>query len=145
MGQDVRGGFASATRYAEVQQFYAYQMGLLDDGAVDGWAATFTPDAVFADNTEPEPLRGRAQIRATVRTRVDQLAAQKRQFRHWFGMITARVRPDGGLDTRLYALAMSTRTGGALEIHGHVVCRDHLVPADGGWLVRHRRVEVDGV
>jgi 3-phenylpropionate/cinnamic acid dioxygenase small subunit len=134
-----------AQLYSEVQQFYAYQMGLLDDGAVDPWVATFTTDAVFEDNTSPEPLRGRDAIFASVRARVDQLQAEGRQFRHWFGMIDVNQLPDGELETRVYALAMSTPSGGKLSVHGHVVCRDHLIPAGGGWSVRHRRVAVDSV
>src|SRR5690606_18154056 len=126
-------------RYAEVQHFYAYQMGLLDDGDVAAWAATFTDDAVFEDATS-EPLLGRVAIQTSVQARVDQLKAEGRQFRHWFGMVNVTERPDGGLDTSLYALAMSTPAGGALTVHGHVVCRDHLVPQAGGWLVRRRHV-----
>lgn len=131
--------------YAQIQQFYALHMGLLDDGAVDAWASFFTPDAVFEDNTTPEPLRGREAIRATVRTRVEHLRAERRQFRHWFGMVDVAVQPDGELHTRMYALAMSTVVGGPLRIHGHVVCRDRLIPRGGSWTVHNRRVEVDGV
>jgi 3-phenylpropionate/cinnamic acid dioxygenase small subunit len=134
-----------AQLYADIQQFYAYQMGLLDDGAVDAWTATFADDAAFEDNTSPEPLLGRDAIHTSVRGRVDQLEAERRQFRHWFGMLEVNPRPDGTLDTRVYALAMSTQAGASLRIHGHVVCRDHLVPHGAAWRVQRRQVEVDGV
>ena len=48
---------------AEVQQFYARQMHLLDSGEADAWAETFTEDGVFAANAHPEPARGRETIR----------------------------------------------------------------------------------
>jgi len=136
---------ASAELYAAVQQFYARQMGALDDGAVDAWADTFTADALFEDAGVTESLRGREAIRDSVRARVAGIQAEHRTFRHWFGMIDVRPGADGSVRTRLYALAMSTPTGGTLTVHGNVVCADHLVPAGGGWLVRRRSVRADGV
>lgn len=54
----------TAGLYTEIQQFYAQQMHLLDDGRVEEWAHTFTTDGVFAANAQPVPAVGREAITA---------------------------------------------------------------------------------
>nr|WP_042193120.1 nuclear transport factor 2 family protein [Kibdelosporangium sp. MJ126-NF4]CEL20577.1 hypothetical protein [Kibdelosporangium sp. MJ126-NF4]CTQ89488.1 hypothetical protein [Kibdelosporangium sp. MJ126-NF4] len=139
------GAFAPAELYAQVQQFYSRQMGLLDDGIVDAWTDTFTDDAVFEDTAVPEPLYGKEAIRTSVTARVEQIKAERLEFRHWFGMLNVETQPDGSVRTRYYALAISTPRGGKINVRGNVVGRDHLVPDGSGWLVRHRFVRLDGV
>ncbi|WP_159768386.1 nuclear transport factor 2 family protein [Streptomyces sp. HM190] len=137
--------FAPADLYAEIQQFYARQMGLLDDGRPDDWADTFTTDAVFAEASRlAEPLRGRETIRASSRARQERLDADKIDFRHWLGMLDVRPQEDGSVRTRAYALAMRTPRGGQLEIFASVVCHDHLVRVNGAWQVRQRDLTHDG-
>jgi hypothetical protein len=136
--------FVPADVYIGLQQFYAYQMGLLDDGDVSGWAATFTRDAVFEDSSTEQPLRGRAAIEEPVRLRVAQLAAERRQFRHWFAMIDVLGQDAGRLYTRFYALAISTGAGGPTVVHGHLVCRDELISEGSRHLVARRSVAPDG-
>ncbi|MFD2622724.1 nuclear transport factor 2 family protein [Streptomyces chumphonensis] len=136
----------SAQVYADVQQFYARQMNLIEgsDADPDAWAETFTEDAVFEASSQERPETGRAAIRASVRAGVAHIAAQGLDFRHWFGMLDVRPQSDGSLRTRYYALAMATPAGGALGVRGSSLCHDHLVPAGGGWRVRHRSVRADG-
>ena len=129
--------------YVRVQQFYARQMALLDDGLVEEWAATFCLDAVFAETRMPDPLRGRAAIRDAVRSGVDGLAAAGVDFRHRFGMLDVIPAPDG-VRTRFCTLALATPPGGPTEIRGNVVGRDHLEPAGDSWLVRQRQLRYDG-
>ncbi|WP_073948913.1 nuclear transport factor 2 family protein [Streptomyces kebangsaanensis] len=138
------GGFVTAELYTQMQQFYAWQMGLIDDRKAEEWAATFAEDAVFEEASRMEPLRGRAAIAASCRQRADRLEAEQTDFRHWLGMLDVHLQPDGTLRTRTYALAMRTRLGGPLEIFASVVCRDHLVPEGKGWLVQHRSLQHDG-
>ncbi|WP_309054011.1 SDR family NAD(P)-dependent oxidoreductase [Streptomyces sp.] len=125
-------------------QFYAWQMGLIDDRKAEEWADTFTEDAVFEEASRMDPLRGRAAIAASCRKRADRLEAERTDFRHWLGMLDVHAQPDGSLRTRTYALAMRTRLDGPLEIFPSVVCRDHLVPRNNGWLVSHRVLQHDG-
>ena len=137
--------FVTAEVYAQVQQFYARQMGLLDDGRPDDWSDTFTEDAVFQEASRlDEPLRGRDAIRASSRARQKRLDDDKIDFRHWLGMID--VTPDGedSLRIRAYALAMRTAHGGELDIFASVVCHDHLVRVAGAWQVCHRDLHHDG-
>ncbi|MEE1929388.1 nuclear transport factor 2 family protein [Streptomyces sp. TRM 70351] len=139
-------GYVTAELYTQVQQFYARQMGLLDDGDPDAWTTTFTEDAVFAEASRlNEPLRGRDAIRASSRARQQRLDAEGIDFRHWLGMLDVRPQPDGSLRTRAYALAMRTPRGGTLDIFASVVCHDHLVRGDDGlWRVAHRDLTHDG-
>ncbi|CAD5988796.1 nuclear transport factor 2 family protein [Streptomyces cyaneofuscatus] len=134
-----------AELYSRIQQFYARQMGLLDDGRADDWADTFTEDAVFQEASRlNEPLRGRDAIRESSRARKKRLEADKLDFRHWLGMLTVTPREDGSLQTRAYALAMRVPAGGELDIFASVVCHDQLVLTDGTWQVRHRDLHHDG-
>ncbi|PSL52684.1 SnoaL-like protein [Saccharothrix carnea] len=133
-----------AELYADVQQFYAWQMGLLDDGKPDEWADTFTVDAVFGEPGKAGGFSGREAIRASVRERAERLAAEGVVIRHWFSMLVVRPQPDGTLRTRNYALTLATPRGGALTVRGHAVCHDHLVPDGDRLLVAHRLILPDG-
>lgn len=139
--QDVT--FVSAELYAQVQQFYTFQMNLIDERDAERWADTFTEDAVFQEASRMDPLHGRGAIRTSARANADRFLQSGVQLRHWLGMLQVRQEPDGSLRTRCYALAMRTPTGGELDVFVSVVCRDHLVPADGGWLVAHRDLTHD--
>ena len=137
--------FVSAELYARIQQFYARQMGLIDDGRPADWAETFTEDATFQEASRLDaPLKGRTAIRESSTARQARLDANKIDFRHWLAMLDVRPQPDGSLRTRAYALAMRTPRGGALDIFASVVCHDHLVPAGDGWQVRERDLYHDG-
>ncbi|MFD0346153.1 nuclear transport factor 2 family protein [Kitasatospora aburaviensis] len=47
---------------ADIEQFYARHMQLLDGGRAEEWAATFTEDGTFRLPGRPEPSRGRAEL-----------------------------------------------------------------------------------
>lgn len=138
------GTVVSAELYANVQQFYAWQMGLLDDGAVDEWADTFTEDAMFGEPGQAGSFLGREAIRTSVVARAEKLAAEGLVMRHWFNMLAIDPQSDGGLRTRNYALTLSTPLGGSLTVRGHAVCFDHLVPHGDRWLVANRVILPDG-
>ncbi|MFI8811197.1 MULTISPECIES: nuclear transport factor 2 family protein [unclassified Streptomyces] len=138
-------GYVSAEVYAQVQQFYARQMGFIDDGKPDEWAGTFTEDAVFEEAGRlDEPVRGREAIRLSSRARQERLDRDQIDFRHWLSMLDVTPQDDGSLHARTYALAMRTPRGGPLDVFASVLCRDHLVVVDGDWQVRHRNLRHDG-
>ncbi|GGX44714.1 SRPBCC family protein [Streptomyces fructofermentans] len=128
--------------YASLQQFYARQMRLLDEGEGDAWAATFAEDGVFDQSTFTEPLRGRTTIAAAVRERPDAPPGTVR--RHWLGLPAAWRFPDGSVRTAYDALVVATATGAAPVIRLSTSCRDVLVQDGDGWLVSHRYVGHDG-
>ncbi|MGK5550292.1 nuclear transport factor 2 family protein [Actinomadura kijaniata] len=132
----------TAELYAEVQQFYARHLQLLDSGRADEWADTFTADAVFDVPTLPEPVRGREGLRGMVRAMADRLARAGEIHRHWHSMPDVRTGPDGVVRVRSYALVfVSTAQGSAL--HRVCVCEDVLVREAGDLKVRSRRVDRD--
>ncbi|MFE6848431.1 nuclear transport factor 2 family protein [Streptomyces sp. NPDC057686] len=129
--------------YAEVQQFYAHQMQLLDLGESQLWAETFTEDAVFDVPTLPQPVRGRAGLVAATSRSAAQLAEAGQRHRHFMGMFDVCERPDGAVDVRSYAIVYASQIGGESRVHRVCVCEDVLVRAEGALRVATRRVTRD--
>ncbi|GAA2259175.1 hypothetical protein GCM10010232_57270 [Streptomyces amakusaensis] len=134
---------AFAVLYAEVQQFYAQQMQLLDQGACDEWAATFTEAATFDVPTLPEPVAGRAGLAEAARRTAAQLAESGTRHRHFMGMSHVEEQPDGSLSVRSYTTVYASRLGGESRVHRVCVCDDGLVRVDGALQVATRRVSRD--
>ncbi|MFE1830292.1 nuclear transport factor 2 family protein [Streptomyces yangpuensis] len=129
--------------YAEVQQFYADHMHLLDAGDGAGWAQTFTEDGSFAPPSLPEPVVGRAALAAGVDKAAAALAEAGEVHRHLLGMVSVRPCEDGALSVRSYAQIIATPRGGSPRLHLMCVCEDVLVRVDGELKVRERRVSRD--
>ncbi|MFC8920271.1 nuclear transport factor 2 family protein [Streptomyces sp. NPDC047821] len=133
----------SAALHAEVQQFYAHQMQLLDLGEAEQWARTFTEDATFAVPTLPEPVRGHAGLIAATSRAAAELAAAGQRHRHFIGMFDVRPRPDGAVEVRSYAIVYASQIGGESRVHRVCVCEDVLVRQDGELRVSARTVTRD--
>lgn len=127
----------------EITQFYAHQMQMLDDGAAELWAQTFTEDGVFATNTGADPAAGRGIIAAAARSTVDSLAAQGLTRRHWLGMLALDIESPEVVRARSYALVFETPQGGQATLRLSTTCEDLLVQVDGGWQVKRRLVRRD--
>jgi hypothetical protein len=129
--------------FVSIQHFLHRQMQLLDDGDAKGWAATFTQDGVFAQDTRPEGRRGREMLAERMRHHADVLARQGLTRRHWLGMLT--IDPGQGETTRAryYALVIDTPREGRTELHLSTVCEDVLVSDGDSWLVRYRYISHD--
>jgi hypothetical protein len=133
-----------ARTYAEVQQFYARHMHLLDAFAAEEWARTFTEDGVFAPPSLPEPVRGRANLAAGLRKTAADLAEAGEVRRHCVMMIDVRPQGDGTLAVRSYTQVISTVRGeDQSRLLLMCVCDDILVREDGELRVRERRVTRD--
>lgn len=140
------GAATGADLYFQVQQFYAAQMQLLDEGRTDEWAGTFTEDGVFAANAHPEPAAGRAVIAEAAGKAAAAYAERGVQRRHWLGMVSVDPAPDqdGAVRASCYALVLETPRGERTAIACSTTCVDLLVRGeDGGWQVRDRRVTRD--
>jgi hypothetical protein len=131
-----------ADGYHRIQQFYASQMHLLDEGRARQWAETFAPEGVFAANAQPEPVRGRAAIAAAAARTAAGLAADGVQRRHWIGMLDAAADGDK-VRVRSYALIFETPAGGAPSLRMSTLCIDTLIPEADSWLVLERVVTRD--
>jgi len=134
---------AAAETYYEIQDFYARQMQLLDQGYTEEWARTFTENGVFAANVQPEPVRTRSAIAAGAAAASAELSAQGIRRRHWLGMVSARPRPDGTVSAHCYALVIITPRGGKPSIGASTSCDDILIREDGDWKVQVRTVMRD--
>ncbi|MGS2642351.1 nuclear transport factor 2 family protein [Streptosporangium sp. LJ11] len=132
-----------AALYAEVQQFYARHMHLLDAGAAREWAETFTEDGVFAPPSAPEPIRGRENLAAGVRAAAAGLADAGEVHRHLLSMVAVEPLDGDALRVRSYAQIIATPRGGAPRLHLMCVCEDLLVREDGELRVRERHVTRD--
>lgn len=138
---------ASDPMYAEVAGFYARQMRRLDEGDAEGWAATFTQDAVCRISTRSEPMRGHAELISGARAAVTAIAAAGEQRRHMTGMFEIEERPGGALRVRAYTVVYATSASGASRVHQVCTCTDTLVGAEGmgsELRVRSRLIHVDG-
>ncbi|MFB6555105.1 MULTISPECIES: nuclear transport factor 2 family protein [unclassified Streptomyces] len=129
--------------YAEVQQFYAHHMHLLDAGDGEGWALTFTEDGSFAPPSLPEPVVGRHALATGVNKAAAALAEAGEVHRHLLSMVSVEPRQDGELSVRSYAQIIATPRGGSPRLHLMCVCDDVLVRVDGELKVRERRVTRD--
>ncbi|MFF3375350.1 nuclear transport factor 2 family protein [Streptomyces sp. NPDC002680] len=131
--------------YAEILQFYAHHMQLLDAGAAEEWADGFTEDGVFAQNVKPEPWSGRSTIATSMRRGVDRLAGRQVQRRHWFGMVAATAVDPDTVRSRYYAVVFETPRGGKASVYLSTTGEDLLVRQDGGWRIQRRDIAHDGV
>lgn len=129
--------------YAEVQQFYAHHMHLLDAGNGEGWALTFTEDGSFEPPSLPEPVVGRDALATGVNKAAAALSEAGEVHRHLLSMVSVEPREDGELCVRSYAQIIATPRGGSPRIHLMCVCDDVLVRVDGELKVRERRVTRD--
>ncbi|MEU2182067.1 nuclear transport factor 2 family protein [Streptomyces thermolilacinus] len=134
-------GFGSL--YAEIQQFYARHMRLLDDGAADEWAADFTENASFSVPTLPAPVVSRDALAAAVRRTGETLAAAGEQHRHWPGVFDVRPQRDGSVVVHSYTIVYASPRGGESRVHRVCTCTDVLVREGGRLLVRSREVTRD--
>ncbi|MEV1160308.1 nuclear transport factor 2 family protein [Micromonospora chokoriensis] len=133
-----------AALYAEVQQFYAEHIWFLDEGIVEEAAMTFTEDATMLSPPKvPEPIRGRANLRAGLRRAADALAAEGTRYRRCHTMVSVVPQPGGDLHVRAYVQVVRTPRGGASVLHAMCVCEDVLVREDGQLKVRRRVVTRD--
>ncbi|WP_405016245.1 nuclear transport factor 2 family protein [Kitasatospora sp. NBC_00070] len=129
---------------ADLDQFYARHLQLLDSGRAEEWAATFTADGTFQLPGRPGPSRGRAELAEGARRAGAAQREAGETHRHWHGMLDVEARPDGSVGVRCYALVYLTPRGGDPRLHRSCVCEDVLVRVDGSWLVRSRVVTRDG-
>ncbi|AYG82978.1 hypothetical protein DWB77_05170 [Streptomyces hundungensis] len=133
----------TAGLYTEIQQFYAQQMHLLDDGRVEEWAHTFTTDGVFAANAQPVPAVGREAITAAAAAATAAYAEAGVQRRHWLGMVSVEGVDGDVVTARCYALVIETARGGRPEIKASTLCVDRVVRVGGSWQIQDRQITRD--
>ncbi len=136
---------ADAGLYAEIQDFYARHMRLVDEGLVEEWGRTFTVDATISNNANPRPAHGRDAIVAVIRRAHAELAARGVQHRHWMGMTSVEPLDERTVRATSYALLMAVGEGAEPEIDRSTACVDEIVRVEGEWQIRERRVHHDAL
>lgn len=129
--------------YVAVQQFYAVQMRMLDEGDFEGYAHTFTADGEFTHTPGRPPARTPAGI---VKELVDfhkRFEGRPVQRRHWFTMVAITEQSDGSIASTAYALVVTSGTDRVPEIAPSCTVHDVLVHEAGGLKTRSRRVGHD--
>jgi hypothetical protein len=131
-----------AALYAQVQQFYAHQMRLLDTHDTQSWAATFTTDAVLELPSLATPLPAREALARYPRAGAARLRGCGASLTHWVGMLDVQLRAEN-LHTRCSALVHQTPVTGGSKVLYVCVMQDVLVHTAGTWRIAHRRVTRD--
>ncbi|MFE1951192.1 MULTISPECIES: nuclear transport factor 2 family protein [Streptomyces] len=131
--------------YAEVQQFYAGQVRLLDTMQADAFADSFTEDGVFDHRPGADPLVGRAAISAAIRAYQEtKHAVDPVQRRHWFNMVQVFPQDDGSIRTEYYAVVYQTRPNVSEPLVGPSCFVTDVLEFEGDELrTRFRKVSPD--
>ena len=121
----------TAQDYTEINQLYARYNFAIDSGDAEGWADTFTPDGVFAGNTE-----GRA---ALVEFATNFHKGQNGAARHWNTNLVVTPTAEGA-DGACYLMLWNTSARPATIIVS-AIYRDKLVKTADGWRFKSRITE----
>jgi uncharacterized protein (TIGR02246 family) len=130
-------------RSIDISQFYARHMQLLDGGAADDWADTFTEDGTFLSPSMSVPASGRAEIAAGARAATAARASSGEVHRHWVTMTVLRELDGDAVEATSAVQILATGAGTGARLHLSCVMRDRLVPTAGGWLVAERHITRD--
>jgi 3-phenylpropionate/cinnamic acid dioxygenase small subunit len=132
--------------YAEVQQFYARHIHLLDDGHVTEAVDTFTEDASFLSPPKiSEPVRGKEDLLAGFHAAERTLAQSGERYRRCYTMMAVQPQEDGTVHVRSYVQVIVTRHGEVSRLHAMCVCEDVLVRQNGELKIYDRVVTRDDV
>lgn len=130
--------------YAEVQQFYARHIQLVDEGPADEAADTFAEDASMLSPPKiAEPIVGRAALAAGLRRNLVASAQAGEVYRRCYTTMAVRPERDGRLHVRSYVQVYVTPHGGQPVLRVMCVCEDVLVRERGVLKVERRVVTRD--
>jgi uncharacterized protein (TIGR02246 family) len=121
----------TAADYTEIQQLYARYNSTIDRGDAEGWAATFTPDGVFASN-----FKGTEALKGFVNTWRAGNGPSQRHFSADLVITAGAQDVTASVSTLLVNLA--TRPA---SISGYVTYSDVLVKTAGGWRFKSRALK----
>ncbi|MFD7720118.1 nuclear transport factor 2 family protein [Streptomyces sp. NPDC059814] len=132
-----------AELYVEVQNFYARQVRLQNDGHTQEWAATFTEDGRLVHEPENAVVhrvgkgvfRGRAELLSTMRGLHKKLTDAGIQQRHLYTMLTVEPRDDATVEASYYSLVFRIRPGQKPAPEVSCPTHDVLVRGENGELL----------
>ncbi|TDZ85716.1 putative malonic semialdehyde reductase RutE [Mycobacteroides salmoniphilum] len=133
----------STSLYTEVQQFYSRQMQRLDGQDIEGYAATFTEDAIFDHTTALPASVTRTGIINDLYDFREMGKNDPVQKRHYFSMIDLEYIDIDEIRSTVYCLVIKTRPGKPAEANPSCVVHDVLVRVDGELQTKSRHVRYD--
>jgi bifunctional aromatase (cyclase/dehydratase) len=136
-------GTQRATR-AELEQFYAEQMMLLDEGDAASWAETFTEDGIFVPPNAPA-VQGRAAMRAGAERTAAEFRGKGMVRRHVVANLNLVSLEGGKAQVTAYVLVVDSAQG-ASRITTSTIVHDELHSDGARWYLAHRvvRRDIDG-
>lgn len=136
-------GVIDTATLARIQQLYAAQSHLIDDGHAPAWAATFTDDGVFESPSYPEPVRGTAALTAFAERFSADARARGERMRHVVTNVFVRSADDRTAAVQAYLQIIATPVGGPSRLVRQTTVSDELVAERAGWRIRRRMVARD--
>jgi actinorhodin biosynthesis protein ActVIA len=128
--------------YCQVEQFYASQMRMLDEGDAAAWTATFTENTVFTSDGMPDQIVGRAALEVAATQSISRLTANGVTRRHLVSNICLEQVSADVLQVTSYVPVIDT-AGHQSRITTSAVLQDTLTRYGGTWLVSHRMIMHD--
>jgi hypothetical protein len=126
-----------------VYDLYARQAHLIDGGAADGWAKTFTVDGRFSSPTYGLTAVGRGELAEFAASSNNAALARGQQYRHWVDQLVIQQQGPGEMRVDGYMLIVAT-TAESTGIERSLRLVDVLRCVDGEWLVASREMFRDG-
>jgi hypothetical protein len=121
----------TAADFTEIQQLYARYNATIDRGDADGWAATFTPDGVFASN-----FKGTEALKGFVNSWWAGNGPSQRHFSADLVIKAGANDVTASVSTILVNLATKPAS-----ISGYLTYNDVLVKTAGGWRFKSRALK----
>lgn len=141
---------ALAEIYAEVSQFHARQLqlldaGLHDDAALRSWAETLAVDAEHWVNSRPAPTHGREAILTAQQANPIWLELKRRDLmrRHLISNLVVEVGTDDTVHSAYYVQVVDTARGGPVTVGSPTLVRETLTREGGELRTLRRKVERD--
>jgi uncharacterized protein (TIGR02246 family) len=122
----------TADDYTAIQRLYAHYDTSIDKGDAEGWANTFTPDGVFANN-----FKGHDALVGFVNTWREKMNGTAR--RHFAADLVITPSDEGATGT-VSALIIDLSTK-PMSIGGFVTYSDVLVKTKDGWRFKNRSLQ----
>lgn len=129
----------SGDLYAEVQTFFARQMGAVDSYDIEAFAATFTEDGVVR-HANGESVQGRAAMIAQMEAALPRYEGVA--VRHWFDKLLITEVEDG-IHVSYYTLVSRVDSSGTVTFEPTFTVEDVLVREAGTLMTRSRVITKD--
>ena len=127
---------------AQIEQFYAEQMALLDEGNAEKWVDTFTDDGVFVPPGGAPEVTGRSALLTGTKATVARLSGAGTVRRHVLTNLALAAPAGRDAQVTAYVLVVDSAEG-ETRITTSTVMHDELVRDGAGWRVARRVVRRD--